>query len=52
LWQQLRYDGAEGGYPRAVVVIADPVADTEDIAWEVVEDAAKTVGHALPAQPC
>jgi hypothetical protein len=43
LRQQLRYDGAEGGCPRAVVVIACPVADTEDAAREVVQDTVETV---------
>ena len=38
----MRYDGAEGGCPRAVVVIAGPVADTEDAAREVVQGAVET----------
>jgi hypothetical protein len=36
--QRQRYDGAEIGCRRAVVVIAGPVADTEDAAREVVQD--------------
>jgi hypothetical protein len=42
LRRQLRYDGAEGGCPWAVVVIAGLVADTEDAAREVVQDIAET----------
>jgi hypothetical protein len=36
------YDGAEGGCPRAVVVLAGPVANTEDVAREVVQDVVET----------
>jgi hypothetical protein len=38
----LRYDDAEGRCPQAVVVIAGPVADTEDAAREVVQDVVET----------
>jgi hypothetical protein len=48
---QLRYDDAEGGCPQAVVVIAGLVADTEDTAREVVQDAAETAAARFQRDP-
>jgi hypothetical protein len=43
--------GAEGGCPRAVVVIAGPVADTEDAAREVIQDAVETAAAHFQRDP-
>jgi hypothetical protein len=51
LQRQLHYDGAEGGSPRAVIVIAGPVVDTEDAAREVVQDAVDTVAAHFQCNP-
>ena len=47
----MRYDDAEGGCPRAVVVIVGLVADTEDVAWEVVKDAVETAAARFQRDP-
>jgi hypothetical protein len=41
----------EGGCPRAVVVIASPVADTEDASREVVQDAVETAAARFQHDP-
>jgi hypothetical protein len=46
-----RYDDAEGGCPRLVVVIAGLVADTEYAAWEVVQDAAEMATMRFQCDP-
>jgi uncharacterized protein YciI len=49
--RQLHYDGVEGGYPRVVVVIAGPATDTEDAAWEIVQDAVEMATARLQRDP-
>jgi hypothetical protein len=49
--RQLRHDGAERGCPRVVVVIAGSVADTEDAAREVEQDAVATTAARFQCDP-
>jgi hypothetical protein len=51
LRRRLRYDDAEGGCPRAVVVIAGLVANIEDVVQEVVQDVVETAAARFQRNP-